>query len=114
MGIGDGGRWRWGGVFFSRRKAKVGGKRIWTKPKKGGGAGANTRIPGLTKSRKLDNLGSGVGHMQCVYVCGGEVVEKVSVCVYLVMSITAVLRRSDNLCARGGEDEEVEDMRRQE
>lgn len=46
--------------------------------KKGGGAGANTRIPGITKSRKLDNLGSGVGHMQCVYVCGREVVEKVS------------------------------------
>lgn len=49
--------------------------------------------------------------MQCVYVCGGEVVEKVSEFVCLLMSITALLRGSDHLCARGGEGE-GEDMRR--
>lgn len=82
MGIGDGGSCRWEGVFFfqgGRRKCVCGGVSDKAKKrKKGGGAGANTRIPGLTKSRKLDNLGSGVGHMQCAYVCGGEVVSKTS------------------------------------
>lgn len=82
MGIGGGGRCRWessggggggGSFFFKRRKEKVGATDLDKAKKKGGwgGAGANTHIPGLTKSRKLDNLGSGVGHMQW----GGEVVR---------------------------------------